>query len=55
LPGDYQGERHIEITHCLLDQNGQKWVEFTEVPGPEPSLPPQDSRLARCVDVVFVE
>jgi hypothetical protein len=47
LPGDYQGERHIEIAHCLPDQKGQKWVEFTEVPGPPPNLPPQRPGLTR--------
>ena len=55
LPGDYQGERHIGIAQCLPDKNGQKWVEFAEVPGPPPSLPPSALRLPRCLDVVFVE
>jgi hypothetical protein len=54
LPGDYRGERHIEIAHCLPDKNGQQWVEFTEVPGPPPNLPPQAPRPPRCLDVVFV-
>jgi hypothetical protein len=54
LPGDYQGERHIEITHCLPDQKGQKWVEFSEVPGPPPNPAPQAPGLARYLDVVFV-
>jgi hypothetical protein len=34
LPENYQGERHTEIARCLPDRNGQKWVEFTEMPGP---------------------
>jgi hypothetical protein len=55
LPADHQGERHIEIAHCLPDQNGQKWVEFTEVPGPPPNLPPQGDGLTRYIDVIFVQ
>jgi hypothetical protein len=54
LPEDYQGERHIDVGPWLPDQNGQKWVEFTEVPGPPPNLPPQGPGLTRFLDVVFV-
>jgi len=55
LPADHQGERHIEIAHCLPDKNGEKWVEFTEVPGPPPHVPPQGDGLTRYLDVVFVQ
>ena len=54
MPEDYQGERHIDVAQCIPDRNGQKRVEFVEMPGPPPSLPPQAPRLARCLDVVFV-
>src|ERR1039457_6048236 len=54
LPEDYKGERHTEIAKCLPDRNGQKWREFTEMPGPALSLLPQDPRLPGCLDVVFV-
>ena len=54
LPADYQGERHTVMTTCLPDRDGQKWAEFTEVPGPAPSQPPQDPRLPRWINVVFV-
>ena len=54
LPGDYPGERHVVIAKCLPDRDGQEWVEFEEVPGPAPSPPPQDPRLPRYLDVVFV-
>jgi hypothetical protein len=50
LPEEYQGERHIEIARCLPDMNGQKWVEFTEVPGSPPNLPLEGPGL----DVIFV-
>jgi hypothetical protein len=50
LPEDYQGERHIEIGNCLPDQNGWKWVEFTEVPGPPSNLPEGPG-----LDVIFVQ
>jgi len=53
LPKDYQGERHIEVTKCLPDRDGQQWVEFTELPGPAPSLPP-DPGPPKCIDVVIV-
>jgi len=55
LPADYQGERHTDMGNRLPDRDGQQWVEFAEVPGPPPSLLPQDRRFARGLDVVFVE
>jgi len=54
LPGDYQGERHVIVAKTLPVQNGQEWVEFAEVPGPDPSPPAPDRRPVRCMDVVFV-
>jgi len=54
LPENYQGERHTEIARHLPTINGQEWVEFVEVPGPEPSQPP-DPWLPRWIHVVFVE
>ena len=54
LPPDYQGERHVEIAERLPDRDGQEWVEFAEVPGPDPSPPTPDRRPVRCLDVVFV-
>ena len=54
MPEDYQGERHIDVAQCIPDRNGQKWVEFTELPGPPPNLPPQGPGLTRFLDVVFV-
>ena len=55
LPPDYQGERHVVIAKRLPDRGGQEWVEFEEAPGPAPSEPPQDPRLPKCLDIVFVE
>jgi hypothetical protein len=54
LPESYQGERHVVIAERLPQKNGQEWVEFAEVPGPAPSLPPQDPAFPRYLDVVFV-
>ena len=39
LPEDYKGERHVVVAKQLPSQNGQDWVEFEEVPGPEPLDP----------------
>jgi hypothetical protein len=39
LPIGYKGERHIVVTKQLPSQNGQEWVEFEEVPGPDPNPP----------------
>jgi hypothetical protein len=36
LPPDYVGERHSVITKHLGIRNGQEWVEYEEVPGPDP-------------------
>jgi hypothetical protein len=40
LPADYAGERHIVVAKHLPSRHGQEWVEFEEVPGPDPN-PPQ--------------
>ena len=34
---DYKGERHVIVAKQLPSRNGQEWVEFEEVPGPDPS------------------
>lgn len=54
LPAGYQGERHVIVAKHLPMRNGQEWVEFEEVAGPEPSPPPPDSRLPNCLNIVFV-
>jgi hypothetical protein len=57
LPPGYLGERHIEVTKQLPDVNGQRWVEFTEVPGPgpTPSQKTGDSEYIKIINIVFVE
>jgi hypothetical protein len=55
LSEDYQGERHIEITRSLPAINGQEWVEFVEVPGPQPSRQPPNPGFPRCINVVFID
>jgi len=52
LPPEYQGERHVEVAKYLPDQDGEKWVEFEEVPGPAPIEPPEDPRFPECLEVV---
>ena len=54
LPQDYQGERHVVISKHLASKGDQEWVEFDELPGPDPSrtlelIGPQ------YMDIVFVE
>jgi hypothetical protein len=53
LPPDYQGERHRVIAERLPDRDGREWVEYEEVPGPPPMLPPQDHHILQ-INVVFV-
>ena len=55
LPEDYQGQRHSEFARCLPDQDGREWVEYVEVPGPEPSQPPRDPWLPISIDVIFFD
>ncbi len=55
LPPDYQGERHVVVAKRLPDQNGHKWVEFEELPGPAPSGPLQDDpRRHVCLNLILV-
>ena len=55
LPADYQGERHMVVAKNLPAQNGQEWVEFAEVPGPDPNPATPDRRCVRYLDIVFVK
>ena len=54
LPEDYKGERHTVIAKHLPSQNGQEWVEFEEVPGPDPGPQEQEDGLPDYRDIVFV-
>jgi hypothetical protein len=50
LPGDYAGEKHIEIVKQLPPRSPiGEWVEFEERPGPSPK-PPEE----RIINVCFV-
>jgi hypothetical protein len=60
LPLEYTGERHVIVARELPKQGDQEWVEFEEVPGPDPEAPqiiglgarhPMATRL----DVMFVK
>jgi hypothetical protein len=60
LPPEYTGERHVVISRHLPNQGDREWVEFEEVPGPEPIGPhevkepigPQE--VNGYMDIVFV-
>jgi hypothetical protein len=55
LPREYQGERHVIVARELPKRGDQEWVEFEEVPGPDPDPPEQLARRApRRLDVMFV-
>ena len=56
LPPEYQGERHVIVSRELPKQGDQEWVEFEEVPGPDPdpSRHPTPESLHR-INVMFVE
>jgi len=57
LPQDYKGERHVVVGKQLPSKNGQEWVEFEEVPGPDPNPQQQPPRLGSVpthIDVLFV-
>jgi hypothetical protein len=41
LPREYKGERHMVIANHLPSRSGEEWVEFEEMPGPDPSPPPE--------------
>src|SRR3982750_3305971 len=47
-PEDYKGERHVIMTKELPNRNGQEWVEFEEVPGPDPNPRQQPAVWAPC-------
>ena len=53
---EYQGERHVIITRELPKQGDREWVEFEEVPGPDPD-PPRDPTHGspHRIDIMFVE
>ncbi len=55
LPPDYAGERHVAITKQLPNNGNQEWVEYEEVPGPDPSPPEKLTHAPlRYVNVIFV-
>ena len=54
LPKEYKGESHVIVTKHLHEEHNWEWVEYEEVPGPAPSLAPQNPLLPRYFDVVFV-
>jgi hypothetical protein len=59
LPQEYTGERHI-IVRELPNQGDQEWVEYEEVPGPDPNPPVCPARggtrpIASRTDIMFVK
>jgi hypothetical protein len=56
LPREYQGERHVIVARELPKQGDREWVEFEEVPGPDPDPPEPLARGApRRLNIMFVE
>jgi len=49
LPKEYSGERHLAIAKHLPSQFGHEWVEYEEVPGPDPN-PAQESGLPEYIE-----
>jgi hypothetical protein len=54
LPPDYKGEKHVVIAKELPSQNGLEWVEFEEVPGPDPNPEKLKAGRPEYLDVMFV-
>jgi len=44
LPPEYKGERHVIVARELPKRGDQEWVEFEEVPGPNPNPPAHRTR-----------
>jgi hypothetical protein len=60
LPPEYVGDRHVIVARQLPSQGGQAWVEFEEVPGPDPNPPVTTGcrgghPIASGLDVMFVK
>ena len=59
LPQDYKGGRQTVIEKHLPSRNGQEWVAFEEVPGPDPNPPPAQQQqhqgsVRTLVSIMFV-
>jgi hypothetical protein len=54
LPQDYKGEKHVVIAKQLPNRNGQEWVEFEEVPGPDPNPPQRLNGSPRHLTIMLV-
>ena len=56
LPREYERERHVIITRELPKQGDREWIEFEEVPGPDPDPPQHPTRGSpHRIDIMFVE
>ena len=55
LPPDYLGEKRVVVTRQLPSEDGRDWVEFEEVPGPDPEPPLPPGRTPDLISVMFVE
>ena len=54
LPPDYKGEKHVVVAKELPIRNGQEWVEFEELPGPDPHRRERRAGVPDGIDVMFV-
>ena len=56
LPRDYHGERHIIVTRELPKRGDREWVEFEEVPWPDPDPPQRRTHGSpHRIDIMFVK
>ena len=54
LPKGYQGPHHIVIVKHVPNQSGNEWVEYEEVPGPEPPPAVAPKATDQYINIVFV-
>lgn len=54
LPEAYKGERHLKFVGHLPNRGSQEWVEYEEVPGPNPIPPQPRGGIPKCINIIFV-
>ena len=51
---DYKGEKHVVVTRQLPYRDAEEWVEFEEVPGPDPNPQKRKAGRLHVIEVMFV-
>jgi hypothetical protein len=54
LTRDYEGEKHVVVAKQLPKRGDHEWVEFQELPGPDPNPQERGRGVPEYLDVVFV-